>query len=101
LPQSPEIELIDQLEGGPLPLRVVLGLFADREQAFRVLLIYVSNGIVRISRIGNLSAALREWEVRELAQRTSDQTHVEDDSLMVELTPEGASRWSTGEWSEM
>ena len=101
MPVSPELEIIDQLEGGPLPLKVAIGFFPDREQALRVLLIYVGNGIVRILHSSEPNSALKEWEVLALTRRPSDEAHLEDDSLMVELLPEGARRWNAGEWGEI
>jgi hypothetical protein len=101
MPMSPELELVDQLEGGLLPLEVVIGLFSDRVQAMNALWIYVSKGIVRISRSGGLNTPLREWQVRELCRRTPDQGRGDDNSLVVELTSEGAKLWSTGGWDQM
>ena len=61
---SPEIETLDQLLGGELPLTVVLGFYPDADAFKTGLSGLLSNGDVRLYRLGG--SEVSDWQWREL-----------------------------------
>ena len=74
---SLEIEVLDQLQGGDLPLAVVCGLFPDEAHARRAIGALLAVGAVTL-RDGD-GQEVRPWQVRVLATQaaswTADRRH--------------------------
>ena len=94
MPQPPELEIIDQLEGGDLPLSVVCRFFVDDAQARRVLANYVSRGVVVLLERND---ALPIWRCRELL--SGEIPLQQNDSIRVSLTKKGARAFADGTWN--
>jgi hypothetical protein len=61
---SPELETLDQLAGGDLPLTVIRGLFDDGERFIRSLLAMLDAGEVRL--LAADGAEFARWQWREV-----------------------------------
>ena len=81
---SPELETLDQLVGGDLPLRVVRGLYPDDAQFSRGLSGLLHAGEVRLVEDG---VDLPQWRWREVLADPGAWPNVQ-----VRLTPAGARR---------
>jgi hypothetical protein len=82
---SPELEILDQLLGGDLPLSVVRSLFNDEGRFARGVL-----ALLRIGEVRLLAADGREvprWKWPEALGPGSDETEAR-----LSITPAGASR---------
>ena len=78
---SPEVEVLDQLGGGPLSLTIILSIFHDPARAQRALRILAGEGCVEfIGKPDESAPLLPEWQVRQildsLAQRPDAFIHV-------------------------
>jgi hypothetical protein len=94
---SPELELIDQLLGGDLPLPVVCGLFTDDDRARRALRSYVSKGVISLTT--GKEGVLPQWKCDELFRDAEPLAeHVE---IRVLLTREGARAFEPGRWERI
>jgi hypothetical protein len=93
---QPEMELIDQLEGGPMPLSTVRPVFKDDRRARLVLAIYIDRGVLVLIREGS---PLQAWEAKQLLQ--DDKTVLGRDDLFLDLTEAGAKAFQIGGWSEL
>ena len=85
---SLELEVLDQLQGGELPLRVVASLFPDEAHARRAISALLLAGEVAI--LDAKGATVAPWQLHELDResgswRTDSQYH-------VSLTDAGARR---------
>jgi hypothetical protein len=86
---SPEIEVLDQLLGGDLPLSVVVELFADEAHARQAIAAMVQSGEVEVLEDG---APLPLWRLRELtSQEHSLRTEAR---YQLSITEAGAKRVS-------
>jgi hypothetical protein len=86
---SSEIEVLDQLLGGDLPLGVVVGLFADEAHARQAITAMVQSGEVEVLEDG---APLPLWRLRELtSQEHSLRTGTR---YQLSITEAGAKRVS-------
>lgn len=63
---SPEIEVLDQLLGGDLPLSVVVDLFADEVHARKAISAMVESGQVELLENGT---PLPLWRLREVTSQ--------------------------------
>ncbi len=61
---SPEIEVLDQLLGGDLPLNVIAGLFPDLHRCRRALAAMLEGGEVRM--LNAEGRPIPPWRYREL-----------------------------------
>ena len=64
---TPEIEVLDQLEGGDLPLSEVVSLFPNEEDARRAIVAMVAAGELRLLDVKGV--ALLPWQLRELERQ--------------------------------
>ena len=85
---SLELEVLDQLQGGDLPLRVVASLFPEEAHARRAIAALLLAG--EIALLDAKGAAVAPWQLRELDRqpgswRTDSQYH-------LSLTDAGARR---------
>ena len=64
---SPELEVLDQLQGGDLPLSVVSALFADEAQARRALGALLAEGTVALHAADG--QPVPTWQLGELARQ--------------------------------
>jgi hypothetical protein len=58
---SPELEILDQLVGGDLPLTVIRGLFGDDERFVRALLAMLDAGEVQLLAADGTEFARWQW----------------------------------------
>jgi len=84
---SPELETLDQLLGGDVPLSVIRTIFPDDDACFRGVASLVRGGDVLLLNEGD---PVPEWRVRELLDDRTVVGSMEDFSL--HLTNQGASR---------
>ena len=84
---SLELEVLDQLEGGDLPLSVVASLFPDEAHARRAIAALMVAGEVDLSAEG---AALAPWQLRDLERQSTSWR--EDTRHRLALTDVGARR---------
>jgi hypothetical protein len=61
---SLEVEVLDQLLGGDLPLNVIAGLFPDADHCRRAIQAMLIDGQIRIVDAGG--ATIPDWRYREL-----------------------------------
>jgi hypothetical protein len=61
---SPELEVLDQLDGGDLPLHVIADLFPELTQCSVAIGAMLSDGLVRILDSGG--TAIPHWRFQEL-----------------------------------
>jgi hypothetical protein len=64
---SPELEVLDQLQGGDLPLRVVASLFPDEAHARRAIAAMLAAGELEL--LDAEGTALSPWQQREFERR--------------------------------
>jgi hypothetical protein len=79
---SPELELLDQLFGGDMPLQLVRSLFADHERFERAVSAMIGEGELRLFEVDG--SEVPGWRQSEIL-RTSDQAR-------LQLTEAGARR---------
>jgi hypothetical protein len=96
MPWADELEVIDQLCGGDLPLRVIVGMFRDVDHARRVLRIYIDKNVVTLS---DEDRTLPQWECQTIL-RDSDRMN-ESGNLRVHLTEYGAKMFNKGLWEQL
>lgn len=85
---SPEIETLDQLLGGDLPLSVIRELFPDDAAFMRGVFGLLNSGEVRLFGVGKPDVP--SWYWRELFVEGKVLTQL--DNFRLELTAQGASR---------
>jgi hypothetical protein len=86
---SPELETLDQLLGGDLPLRAVLALFPSEEAFGRGVRELLSCGDVVLT---SLEGEVPHWQWREMFR---DQTVFQQlEHLRLSITPQGARKIS-------
>ena len=85
---SLELEVLDQLQGGDLPLGVLAALFPDEAHARRGILAMVLAGDVNLLDVEGV--ALSAWQLRELQRRPSSWRT--DTQYHLSLTEAGARR---------
>jgi hypothetical protein len=83
---SPELETLDQLLGGDMPLRLVRGLFADAASFRKGMIGLLSSGDVRL--ISNKSDAVPEWRWQEILSAD------EPAEYLVQITEAGGRKVS-------
>ena len=91
----PEVEVLDQLCGGPLSLTVILSIFNDVIRAQRALRILATEGSVEfIGKADENAPRLPEWQVRQLvdslAQRPDAFIHI-----YLRLTDRGYEKFAS------
>ena len=64
---TPELEVLDQLEGGDMPLSIVVSLFPDEAHARRAIAAMVVAGDVNL--LDAEGAPLAPWQLRELERQ--------------------------------
>jgi hypothetical protein len=64
---SLELEVLDQLEGGDMPLSVVASLFPDEAHARRAIAALIAAG--EVSLLAAEGAAVTPWQLRELERQ--------------------------------
>ena len=84
---SLELEVLDQLQGGDLPLPTIRTLFADEESFNRAISGLVRSGDVRLLTDGFVVPA---WRLRELF--ADSDSHLHRPPLTVQLTDQGGRR---------
>ena len=85
---SPELEVLDQLQGGDMALGVVAALFPDEAHARRAIVAMLAAGELRL--FDAEGAALSPWQLRELEHQT-DSWHA-DTHHRLAITAAGARR---------
>ena len=60
---APELEVLDQLLGGPMPLQVIAGLFPNREHCHRAISAMLKDGQIEI--LDREGHPLPFWHFRE------------------------------------
>jgi hypothetical protein len=82
-----------------LSLAAVEQVFGDRTHAQRVLAIYVSKGVVAVTRDPEEEQpALPGWKVREVLVAEQNWRLDAEPVYYVHLTDHGARAWSDGRW---
>jgi hypothetical protein len=87
-PMSPELEALDQLQGGDMPLRVVAALFPDEAHTRRAIAAMLAAGDLTV--IDAAGAAVALWQVRDL-ERQPGSWH-NDTEFRLAITTAGARR---------
>ena len=64
---SPELEALDQLQGGDLPLAVVAALFSDETHARRAITAMLAAG--ELALLGPEGVPVSPWQLRELERQ--------------------------------
>lgn len=84
---SPELEVLDQLLGGDLPVNEVRKLFPDDDAFWKSVSGLIHGGDVMLLDQG---VSVLDWRVRQLVESgtISDSTH----SFLLHLTDQGASK---------
>jgi hypothetical protein len=85
---SPEIDVLDQLLGGDMPLGVVASLFPDEADARRAIVAMLAVGELAI--FDAEGAALSPWQVGELQRQPGSWR--EDTQYRLTITDKGARR---------
>ena len=85
---SPELEALDQLQGGDMPLRVVAALFPDEAHARRAIGAMLAAG--ELTLIDAAGAAVALWQVRDV-ERQLGSWH-DDTEFRLAITAAGARR---------
>lgn len=85
---SPELETLDQLLGGNLPLKVVLSLYPDADAVRRGVLGLIAGGDVCLR--GEDGMDVPHWRCRELLGNETDMQEIEQMKLWI--TAQGALR---------
>ena len=91
---QPEIEVIDQLLRGDLPLPVVCRLFPDDERARRALAHYVSKRVIVLTR---KDVVLASWKCQEMFRQSERLDQYSE--VRVSLTDRGARLFQEGGWT--
>ena len=85
---TPEIEVLDQLTGGDLPLNVIAGLFPDRDRCRQAVSAMLKSGEINIlDRSGQLVPV---WRYRELEK--TEALWSEGTPYRLSITEAGAKR---------
>ena len=84
----PELEALDQLQGGDLPLRVIAALFPNEAHARRAIAAMLAAG--EFTLLDTEGAALSSWQLREL-ERQPGSWHA-DTQHRLAITAKGARR---------
>jgi hypothetical protein len=87
---SPELEVLDQLQGGDLPLGVVASLFPDEAHARRAIVAMLAAGELQL--LDGKGAALCSWQLRELERQPGSWRT--DTQYRLAITEAGARRIS-------
>ena len=85
---SPELEVLDQLQGGDLPLRVVASLFPDEAHARRAIAAMLAAGELEL--LDAKGTVLTPWQQSEL-ERKSD-SWCADTQYSLAMTEAGSRR---------
>ena len=85
---SPELEVLDQLQGGDLPLSVVSALFPDETQARRALGALLAEGSVAL--LAADGQPVPTWQLGELARQS--RSWRTDSRYRLALTDAGARK---------
>ena len=85
---SPELETLDQLLGGDMPLGVVTSLFPDEAHARRAIVAMLAAGELRL--LDADGAAVSAWQVSELERQSGSWRS--DTQYRLTLTDAGARR---------
>jgi hypothetical protein len=85
---TPELEVLDQLLGGDLPLHVVAALFDDSERCDRAIAAMIAAGEVRV--LDSARAPVPLWRVREL--RSQPEFWAAASGYRLEITDAGSKR---------
>jgi hypothetical protein len=99
---SPEIDLVEQLSGGDLPMSIGLKVFQGDVARFRrSIAAYVEKGVVKILREPRkVETALPVWEVAALLRNESAWIDEPTDTeYWMTLTPRGIDAFWRGRWS--
>jgi len=96
----PQLEFVDQLECGGVPLHLVETIFGNRTWARRTVEHYLEKKAVYLARARDEPTA--QLSVRECyEQLCSDDSWGQVAPVFVHLTDYGADRWKAGEWGEI
>jgi hypothetical protein len=93
MPWLPEMEMIDQLIGGDLPLTAVSRLFDSDERARKVVGLYLGKGIVVFIR---QESTMPLWESLTLLRNPEPLERHEE--VRVSITDYGARAFESGAW---
>jgi hypothetical protein len=85
---SPELEVLDQLQGGDMPLRVVASLFPDEAHARRAIAAMLAAGELKL--VDAEGAALPPRQLRELERQPGSWRA--DTRYRLAITAAGARR---------
>jgi hypothetical protein len=85
---SPELEALNQLQGGDMPLGVVASLFPDEAHARRAIAAMLGAGELKL--LDAEGAALSSWQLRELESQPGSWRA--DTQYRVAITDSGARR---------
>jgi hypothetical protein len=85
---SLELEVLDQLQGGDLPLRVVASLFPDEAHARRAIAAMLAAGELEL--LDGEGTVLLPWQQRELERQPSSWRA--DTQYRLAITDAGARR---------
>jgi hypothetical protein len=94
--QSPELELIDQLEGGDQSLAVLSRLFSDDTHAKRALANYVNLGVIELL---EEHAVIPTWKSQVMLSANTPLHQY--DNIIVSLTAKGAKAYADGTWDRL
>jgi archaellum component FlaC len=89
----PEMELVDQLSGGRMPLTVVVSFFESHDRARNVLSIYIAGHAINFYRGEQL---IPEWQAQQLLRETANLEQTTD--ILVDLTDVAAEAFHRGSW---
>jgi hypothetical protein len=85
---SPELETLDQLQGGDLPLGIILRVYPDANAFMRGVLGLITNGDVSL--LTNNDVEVPSWRCRELFVNGTVMQEME--SMKLRITPQGVRR---------
>jgi len=94
---SPELDLLEQLNGGDMSLTLASKLFPNLERFKRVVQIYVRSGAVRLVKEGDDGERLvQPWELRQLMDDPASWTGEggRETEYRLGLTHEGYERFA-------
>ena len=84
---SPELETLDQLIGGDLPLSVILGMFDDRERVIRGILAMLKTGEVRL--LTHRKDEIPQWHWTEILTASSIAYEQDTRRLALRISRDG------------
>lgn len=87
---APEMEMLDQLLGDPLPMRVILGLFPSLEHAYRAIHHSIAEHLIEVVDVSGRMLELWQWD--ELCRGSDRERDTQVASLRVRITDAGAKR---------